>query len=182
MDLQADKIKIERKKKGMTIKDLARKIGYTDAYISQIETGKVIPSIKVLKKIVDTLDLSFREIIVSQNQKEKLFFKKNEHFELRNSNNEFQEKLLCTHISSKKMQPIYKIINPNAEYKIYYQSKCEKFGFVVLGTIQIKIGNKVAILNEQDSFYVICFNDEITIKNIDNKNAEILCIDAPPNI
>lgn len=165
----------------MTIKGLARRIGYTDAYISQIEAGKVMPSIKVLKKIVDTLDLSYREIITSQNQKGKLFFKKDEHFELRSSSNGFQEKLLCTHISSKKMQPVYKIINPNAEYKIYYQSKCEKFGFIVVGTIQIKIDNNVAILNEQDSFHVICLN-EIIIKNIGNNNAEIICIDTPPNI
>ncbi len=181
MELYADKIKIQRKKKGMTIKELAKKIDCSDAYISQIESGKVMPSMKVLKKIVDTLDISFGEIFASSNQKEKVFFKKNEYYELRGFGNPLQEKILCTRVSSKKMQPMYKIINPNMEYRVCSRTNCEKFGFVIKGIIQINMRGIVVILKEQDSFYVSCL-DEFTIKNIWSNDAELLCIETPPNI
>ncbi|MGE4547122.1 MAG: helix-turn-helix domain-containing protein [Desulfurella sp.] len=181
MNLHAEKIKTQRKKKGMTIKELARKIGYTDAYVSQIETGKVVPSLKVLKKIVDALDLSFREIIPPQNHDEKIFFKSNEHYEFKHSNNSVYEKLLCLGISSKKMQPTYKILKPHAIIENICLKKCEKFGFIVKGTIQLNTGNKNVILGDRDSFYLSSLDDCI-VKNIGENNAEILCVDTPPNI
>lgn len=181
MNLHAEKIKNQRKKKGITIKELAKKIGYTDAYISQIETGKVVPSIKVLKKIVDVLDLSFKEIIPSQNHDEKFFFKSNEHYELKLSNDNVQEKLLCLGISSKKMHPTYKILKPSAIIENICLKKCEKFGYIVKGIIQLNTGNKSVILNVGDSFYLFSLDDCI-IKNIGDNNAEILCVDTHFNL
>ncbi|SDC36055.1 transcriptional regulator, XRE family with cupin sensor [Desulfurella multipotens] len=181
MNLQAEKIKIQRKKVGLTIKELAKKIGYTDAYISQIENGKVVPSIKVLKKIVDTLDLSFRDILISNSQQEKFFFKKSEYLEIRRQNNSIEEKLLCSNLSFKKMQPTYKIIKPNTECIINLKPKDEKFGYILKGTIELDLDNKIIILNEHDSFY-ITYHNYITIKNTNTINAELICVDLPPNI
>ncbi|MGC8707044.1 MAG: helix-turn-helix domain-containing protein, partial [Desulfurella sp.] len=53
----SEKIKAQRKKKGLTLKALAEKVGCTDAYISQIETGKAMPSISILKKLAESLDI-----------------------------------------------------------------------------------------------------------------------------
>ncbi|WP_291492485.1 helix-turn-helix transcriptional regulator [Desulfurella sp.] len=182
MNLHAEKIKMQRKKVGMTIKELAKKIGYTDAYISQIETGKVIPSFKVLKKIVDTLDLSFRDIIVSNNtQDEKFFFKKNEYLKIRRQNNYIEEKLLCSNLSFKRMQPTYKIIKPDTEYRIDLKPKEEKFGYILKGTIQMQLDDKNVVLNENDSFYINYLN-YIVIKNISLIDVELICVDSPPNI
>ncbi len=45
------KVKILRKRKGMILKMLGKKVGCTDAYLSQIEIGKAVPSIAILQNL-----------------------------------------------------------------------------------------------------------------------------------
>ncbi len=71
-----EKIKTQRKKKGFTLKALAERVGCTDAYISQIETGKAKPSIKVLQKIAKVLEVEIRDLLNNDKQEEKFFLKK----------------------------------------------------------------------------------------------------------
>ena len=71
-----EKIKTQRKKKGVTLKAVAERVGCTDAYISQIETGKAKPSIKVLQKIAKVLEVEIRDLLNNDKQEEKFFLKK----------------------------------------------------------------------------------------------------------
>jgi len=50
-----DIIKIERKKKKITQKHLAEKIGKSERMIQKYESGEVIPSIDILSKIGEVL-------------------------------------------------------------------------------------------------------------------------------
>ncbi len=45
------RVKMHRQSNHLTLKQLAEKVGCTDAYLSQIENGRVSPSIANLKKI-----------------------------------------------------------------------------------------------------------------------------------
>jgi mannose-6-phosphate isomerase-like protein (cupin superfamily) len=79
------------------------------------------------------------------------------------------------------MQPTYKIIKPNTECIINLKPKDEKFGYILKGMIELDLDNKIIILNEHDSFY-ITYHNYITIKNTNTINAELICVDLPPNI
>ena len=57
------KIKVARIKTGLVQSDLADRIGVTQNYISLIETGKKIPSLKTLTKIARELDVSPGELL-----------------------------------------------------------------------------------------------------------------------
>ena len=57
------KIKLLRKKKGITLRELARRAGFTAAYISLIENSKVDPSLHSLRKISEALDVSILSLI-----------------------------------------------------------------------------------------------------------------------
>ena len=48
-----------RKRKKLTMKELAQKIGVSESLISQIETDKVSPAIDTLLKITDELNIDF---------------------------------------------------------------------------------------------------------------------------
>lgn len=52
------KLKILRKRLGLTLDELGDKIGYSNPYISQIETGEKIPSIPFLKAIAPFMGVS----------------------------------------------------------------------------------------------------------------------------
>ena len=52
-----ERIKYFRKNKGLTQKEFANKLGYSDAFLSDIERGKVEPSREFLKKMKVIFDI-----------------------------------------------------------------------------------------------------------------------------
>jgi transcriptional regulator with XRE-family HTH domain len=62
-------IKKRRKQLGLTLKKLGDQIGVSSSYLSQIETGKIIPSMLSLKKIADTLHTTIG-VMVGESQLE----------------------------------------------------------------------------------------------------------------
>lgn len=62
MNELGEKIKQARKQKGLKCKDLAEMLGISREYFSRIETGKKRPSLKLLKKICETLDLDYNQM------------------------------------------------------------------------------------------------------------------------
>lgn len=53
-------LRIERKAKRITLKQLAERVQSTDAYLSTIETGKQNPTIGIVEKIAEELGLELR--------------------------------------------------------------------------------------------------------------------------
>jgi transcriptional regulator with XRE-family HTH domain len=56
------KIKILRKSRGVSQEDLAKQSEITRTYLTQIENGKVNPSIGKIKKISENLNISLCEM------------------------------------------------------------------------------------------------------------------------
>lgn len=59
--MDKNKIKIMRVTKGFSQEDLARLSGVDRSYISQIETGKKIPSLALLERIAKALDCNLKD-------------------------------------------------------------------------------------------------------------------------
>jgi DNA-binding XRE family transcriptional regulator len=56
-------VKVWRAFRGITQDQLAKKVGVSKPYISQIETGKRVGKTNILKSIADVLDLTLDELI-----------------------------------------------------------------------------------------------------------------------
>lgn len=61
----SDRVKMARKKAGLTIRELADKIEVSPTTIQNIESGKVEPRISTLQKIADTCGFDVRKLISS---------------------------------------------------------------------------------------------------------------------
>lgn len=59
-----------RKKKGMTQKELADRLGITNKAVSKWETGQGLPDIGVLLELSEVLDISVEAILLGENEKE----------------------------------------------------------------------------------------------------------------
>lgn len=59
-------VKVYRKHRKMTSQELADKIGVSQAFINQLETGKKTGSLETLKKIADALDLKVDDFFWDQ--------------------------------------------------------------------------------------------------------------------
>jgi transcriptional regulator with XRE-family HTH domain len=60
-----ERIRYFRKNKGLTQKDFANKLGYSDAFLSDIERGKVEPSREFLKKMKEIFGIPSDYILYS---------------------------------------------------------------------------------------------------------------------
>ncbi len=65
----AENIRKIRKKKGWSQKELGEMIGSHLSHVNRIETGKYKPSLDVLKKIADALEVSL-DFLVSEKEEE----------------------------------------------------------------------------------------------------------------
>src|SRR3954452_12420552 len=72
-DLTADfqdgvgqRLRVERERRGLSLRELARRLEISPSALSQIETGRSRPSVGTLYAIVSELDLSLDELFGSQ--------------------------------------------------------------------------------------------------------------------
>jgi transcriptional regulator with XRE-family HTH domain len=57
-----ERLRTERQRKGMTVREIARRVGVSPSLISQIERGKVNPSVSTLWGLVTVLGLPMSEL------------------------------------------------------------------------------------------------------------------------
>lgn len=58
-----EKIKLSREKRKITQKELAKKAGISNTYLSDIERMRTNPSIKVLEQLADALEVEIRSFL-----------------------------------------------------------------------------------------------------------------------
>ncbi len=57
-----ERLRAQRQKKGMTVREIARRVGVSPSLVSQIERDKVNPSVSTLWSLVTVLDLQMGEL------------------------------------------------------------------------------------------------------------------------
>lgn len=72
MDIVVDKKNIQKLMffKGMLMKDLAKEVGVSDGYLSNILNQKTKVSNRVAKKLADVLEVEVKDIFVIKNHKQ----------------------------------------------------------------------------------------------------------------
>ena len=61
MDIGA-RLQLVRKSKGLSQRELAKRVGVTNSTISLIEQNKVSPSVSSLKKVLDGIEQGIRQL------------------------------------------------------------------------------------------------------------------------
>jgi predicted transcriptional regulator len=56
-------IRVWREYRGISVKELAEKTGFTPSYLSQVETGKRAGTVDTLKKIADALRVKIDDLV-----------------------------------------------------------------------------------------------------------------------
>ena len=178
MDM-SEKIKIRRKKLGLTLKALAERVGCTDAYISQIETGKAVPSISILQKIASSLDAQVSELLSDEQNKDKIFLSKDERTQIIYPESHIFAELLVSKISNKTMEPLYKVIPVGCGSLKAHKHIGEEFGYVLKGKLELKISGQTKVLEPGDSFY---FSSTLphSYKNVGDVDVETIWVVSPP--
>ncbi|HIP92489.1 MAG TPA: cupin domain-containing protein [Thermotoga sp.] len=173
------KLKEVRKSKGIKLKDLAKKIGVTPSLISQIEHGKVSPSLSTLKKILDALEETLISIFQENplNEEARYVVRKNERTNIIVSE-ALRYELLSTKNSVLAMFIVY--LKPGeGSGKDFYSHEGLETGIILQGKMEITVGDKIFILEEGDSITYPCTLPH-KWRNIGDKEAIGIWVVSPP--
>ncbi len=148
------KIRIERKKNGLTLEQLAKRVGISPITLQRIETGKSSPSVVLLSEIAQTLNkpiASFFSInkslvhITRQNQRK--ISNRTLKIKIIGPRKMIADNIIVTYGELRKGQTIDPHTNPGIEWAFNIEGKCE-----------LKLNNQTYITETGDS---IAFNARI---------------------
>ncbi|MCX8118515.1 MAG: helix-turn-helix domain-containing protein [Desulfobacterota bacterium] len=138
----------------MTLKELARRAGCTDAYLSQLERGRANPSVMILKKIASALRVKVVDFFLEEEPlEEDIVLKEKDRVNLTFKRGEAKIQMLVRDIRNKRMQPFYTTIEPYGGSKGSYSHIGEEFGIVLKGQLEIQLNGKRYRLKKNESFY-----------------------------
>jgi transcriptional regulator with XRE-family HTH domain len=178
------KLREIRERKGLTLREIAKKIGVSESLISQIERDKVSPAIDTLLGMLDVLEVDI-DYIFSDLKKERILHivRKNERHKIIQGGVRYYQ-LSRTYNSDEQHSIEAYIIEmePGAERgSSEYGHPGKELGVIIEGIAEFKIGGKSYILNEGDS---ISFSSGVPhiLKNIGDGVLKAFWVITPPKM
>ena len=143
-----------RRAEDRTLKDVAQKTGYSEAYLSQVELGRASPSLTSLKKIADGYGVAIAELFAdAHGDANRVMLRRRERRRMAIANSTLVKELLVARQSGKKMEPLCVTIDPGGGSEGTYDHAGEEFGLVLSGSLELRVEDQVYLVRQGDSFY-----------------------------
>ncbi len=174
-----EKLKALRIANRMTLKDLARKAGCTDAYLSQLERGLGNPSVMILKNVASALGINVVDFFLEPQVENDVVLKEEDRVNLEVKREDAKIQLLVSNVQNKRMQPFYNLIQPGGGSKGSYSHIGEEFGIVLQGKLEINLNGKVYQVKKGETFY---FSSQIPHSwlNPGKRKTIVIWVTSPP--
>lgn len=172
-------VRLIRRSRDLSQRELARRVGVSNGTISQIECGNSDPSFSLLMKILDGLGVSitdfFDEGITHQ---EKIFFTQEDFVDVGSGKVKFMQ--LGPHLEGRAMQmlkELYPVGTSTGKKKLAH--KGEEAGFVIKGRLEVSVGSEVRTLKQGEAYY---FTSTVphSFRNAGSEECEVISCCTPP--
>lgn len=180
MDKLGKKIKKTRKEKGLTLVELAKGAGCSTSFISELERGKVSPSIATLKRIASSLGMTIADCFTDDGEDaDPVVTRENERTKMTMKGWKANINLLVSGTKDKIMQPFYTVVEPGGGSLESYNHEGEEFGFVAKGELDLNINGKSYKVKKNESFY---FSSRVPHSWVNNsrKKTVVFWVVSPP--
>jgi len=182
MDI-GNSLKKIRSEKKYTLKEVADKLGLSASLLSQIENGKITPSLQTLGDLLKFYAINFSDFFKQVEQKKYIFIKKDEAEMLNNIDLGFKLNLLASKLQNNTLESYIVEMNIGAAVslaKFNPDANSERIIYIISGGIKaILDDNEAFSMTEGDSLnfksYVHC-----SIKNDIYEYSKFIVSGAPP--
>jgi transcriptional regulator with XRE-family HTH domain len=179
------RLKELRQQKQFTLEQLARRAGCTKSYISQLEKGTSAPSVSMLGRLADALEVHVVDLFRddTSGRQGNWHLRKIDRRTIYYPDGKVISQLLTKGVFQKKMQPLLSVIKPggmlNNSGTMVHPKGSEEFVLVLKGEVEFEIGSKRLFLQVGDTLY---FNGDIPHHwvNTGRETAEVLFVWTPP--
>lgn len=175
------RIKQHRKKNEISLRDLAKKVGLSASFLSQVEGGKTYPSLQSLKKIADALHTTIGNLLGETGSIANTPVLKGKNRKaLKHIGKGVELQFLSSLDKNHSLEPCIHKLEKNAiSGDPPFQHFGQEFVYVLRGAIELILGDDKYVMSEGDCIY---FDSNIkhSFKNINKEVTEILCVSSPP--
>lgn len=149
----ARRLRVIRKSKGLSQRELARRSGVGSGTISQIESMAMQPSVAVLKKILDGIPMDLASFFSFELTTEKArIFRHNDHVDIGMPGVKYL--LVAAQRPERNLQMLHEFYEPGKDSgRRSLSHEGEECGVVVAGALEVTIGDDVHVLNRGDAYY-----------------------------
>jgi transcriptional regulator with XRE-family HTH domain len=137
------RLRATRRGAGLTLRDVAAKVGFSEAYLSQVETGRATPSLASLKKIATGYGVSLVDLVTAgPDVDEQIVTPRGKRSKLVIRDGEIVKELLVSRQAGKRMEPLLVTIEPGKGSAGQYDHAGEEFGIVLAGRLELAVEDR----------------------------------------
>ncbi|WP_306152095.1 cupin domain-containing protein [Roseovarius sp. MMSF_3281] len=178
-----ERIKSIRRIRNMTLKELAKQANISEGHMSKIENDKTQPSVALLHRITQALDITIGLLFDETNGDEHVVSRMGQRpiidlDPVRRGTGICLERII-PHSKDHILQCNIHIIEPNGSSEDHIQHVGEEMGYVLEGELELILDDTVYHLCENDSFH---FNSsrKHAYRNPGKTRARVLWANTPP--
>lgn len=154
MSMLGRRFRTRRRAQELTLKDVARKTGFTEAYLSQVETGRASPSLAALRRMAAGYGLSLVELFADESPGANTpVLRAQDRQRIVLNRGGIVKELLVARQGDKRMEPCCITIKPGGGSGGQYDHAGEDFGVVLSGILELTVETTVFRLRKGDAFY-----------------------------
>ena len=173
------RLKTLRQRQGLSQRKLAQMAGVSNATVSLVENGRSDPSMGLLKRILDSLGMSFAEFFSAEDRPgERYFFASDELSEI--SKGPISYLQVGDDLAERQLQILYERYQPGADTgQSMLSHNAEEGGVVLSGRLEVTVGEQVRVLRQGDAYL---FNSRIPhrFRNAGNEECVVVSACTPP--
>lgn len=174
------RLKQIRLRNRLSQRQLARQSGVANATISQIESGKLNPTVSMLKKVLDGIPLRLSEFFSDEpDTPDRVFFRADELTEIADGGVSYLQ--VGANLHDRAIQFIKECYQPGAgtgKHEITHEG--EECGLILRGRLQITVGEQTQTLRAGDAYYFRS-NQPHSFLNPGNEPCELISACTPPS-
>lgn len=172
----AQKIRITRLQKNLTIQQLATRMHVSKGLLSKIENSKTVPSLPVFVTMLQSLEISpkeFFEDMLLSNGRKFVLIKKEQRSSASREGFDYQQ-ITSQNLPHCSMEVSLVTIQPGAGGKVTVSEGYE-FRYMLSGSCEYELDHEMLLLEEGDALYIDASVPR-TVGNYTRKSALMLCI------
>ena len=174
------RLKALRQRHRLSQRQLARQSGVANATISQIESGKLNPTVSMLKKVLDGIPVRLSEFFSDEPEaQDRVFFRADELTEIADGGVSFLQ--VGANLQNRAIQLIKECYQPGAgtgRHAITHEG--EECGLILVGRLQVTVGDQSAVLRPGDAYYFKSSQPH-SFTNPGNEPCELITACSPPS-
>jgi transcriptional regulator with XRE-family HTH domain len=175
------RLRAVRAREGLSQRALAKRSGISNATISLIESGKLNPSVSVLKRILDGVSMDLSEFFAEPaSQPEPAVYRADELVEIGGGKISFRQ--VGRELSGRSIQILHERYAPGADTgKVSLHHTGEEGGVVIRGRLELTVDGERHVLGPGDAYYFESSRPH-HFRNVGPEECEIVSACSPPSL